>query len=197
MIYFFGDSFTKGDGCNPGFEYYNLPSELPKKKWTEIVSDKLNEPTKNFGKSGAGSQWIYNKLTYYLDVFKPNDYIFVTDSIFIRQLGIVKDRVETVGPSYQFETKEREEGNTLNLIYNIHPFESQWNAYYIKHFEKIEKYLNSRGVNTLFTHYREFMFEPDKYMNIVTETSGKIDDNHFSWKGHQQFSEYITNKINL
>lgn len=195
MIYLFGDSFTKGDGCNIGFEYYNLESNIPKKKWTDIISEELNQSTKNFGKSGAGSQWIYNKLTYYLDIFKPNDYIFVTDSIFIRQLGVVQDRIETVGPSYEFETKEREEGNTLNLIHNIHPFEAQWNAYYIKHFEKIKSYLISRNVNVIYTHYREFMFQPNKYMNIVTETNGKINDNHFSWKGHQQFADYLLNQI--
>ena len=43
MIYFFGDSFTKGDGCNVGFEYYNLPTDLPKHKWTDIISDKLTK----------------------------------------------------------------------------------------------------------------------------------------------------------
>ena len=196
MIYFFGDSFTKGDGCNVGFQYYNLPTQLPKKKWTDIISEELNQPTKNFGKSGAGSQWIYNKATYYLDIFKPNDWVFLTDSIFIRQLGVVQDRIETVGPSYEFETKEREEGNTLNLIHNIHPFEPQLNSYYIKHFEKLTTYLQSQGVNAIFTHYREFMFQPDKYMNIVTETNGGIDDNHFSWTGHKQYSEYLLERIN-
>lgn len=195
MIYFFGDSFTKGDGCNVGFEYYNLPTNLPKKKWTDIISEELNQPTKNFGKSGAGSQWIYNKATYYLDIFKPNDWVFLTDSIFIRQLGVVQDRIETVGPSYEFETKEREDGNTLNLIHNIHPFEPQWNSYYIRHFEKLTTYLKTKGVNTIFTHYREFMFQPDKYMNIVTETNGGIDDNHFSWMGHKQYSEYLLSKM--
>ena len=195
MIYFFGDSFTKGDGCNFGFEYYDRDSDLPKQKWTDIISDELNEPTKNFGKSGAGSQWIYNKLTYYLDIFKPNDYIFVTDSIFIRQLGVVHDRIETVGPSYEFETPERKNANTLNLSYNVYPFEPQWNDYYIKLFEKFGRYLKSNNIKFIFTHYREFMFQPDKYMNIVTETNGEIDDNHFSWLGHQQFAEYLINQI--
>lgn len=196
MIYFFGDSFTKGDGCNVGFEYYNLPTDLPKKKWTDIISEELNQPTKNFGKSGAGSQWIYNKLTYYLDIFKPNDWVFVTDSIFIRQLGVVQDRIETVGPSYEFETKEREMANTDNLIHNIYPFQSQWNQYYIKHFTKICEYLKSKNVNTYFTHYDEYMFKPKKYMNIVTETNNKIDDNHFSWLGHQQYAQYLIDRIN-
>ena len=195
MIYFFGDSFTKGDGCNVGFQYYNLPTQLPKKKWTDIISEELNQPTKNFGKSGAGSQWIYNKLTYYLDIFKPGDWVFVTDSIFIRQLGVVQDRIETVGPSYEFETKEREEANTMNLIHNIHPFEPQWNSYYIKLFEKFGKYIRTKDINFVFTHYREFMFQPEKYMNIVTETNGKINDNHFSWTGHKQFSEYLIKQM--
>jgi hypothetical protein len=127
MIYFFGDSFTKGDGCNDGFEYYNLPSELPKKKWTDIISEELNQPIKNFGKSGAGSQWIYNKATYYLDILQPGDWVFLTDSMYIRQLGIVNNRIETVSVEYKFESDKRKFANMDNLTYNVIPYEKEWN----------------------------------------------------------------------
>lgn len=195
MIYFFGDSFTKGDGCNDGFEYYNLPSELPKKKWTDIISEELNQPIKNFGKSGAGSQWIYNKATYYLDIFKPNDWIFLTDSMYIRQLGVVNNRIETVSVEYKFESDKRKFANMDNLTYNVIPYEKEWNEYYVKLFNKLVKYLKSKNINVVYTHYLEYMFQPEKYMNIVTETSGGIDDNHFSWLGHKQYSEYLLGKV--
>ena len=195
MIYFFGDSFTKGDGCNDGFEYYNLPSELPKKKWTDIISEELNQPIKNFGKSGAGSQWIYNKATYYLDIFKPNDWIFLTDSMYIRQLGVVNNRIETVSVEYKFESDKRKFANMDNLTYNVIPYEKEWNEYYVKLFNKLVKYLKSKNINVVYTHYLEYMFQPEKYMNIVTETNGGIDDNHFSWLGHKQYSEYLLGKV--
>ena len=195
MIYFFGDSFTKGDGCNDGFEYYNLPSELPKNKWTDIISEELNQPIKNFGKSGAGSQWIYNKATYYLDIFKPNDWIFLTDSMYIRQLGVVNNRIETVSVEYKFESDKRKFANMDNLTYNVIPYEKEWNEYYVKLFNKLVKYLKSKNINVVYTHYLEYMFQPEKYMNIVTETSGGIDDNHFSWLGHKQYSEYLLGKV--
>lgn len=196
MIYFFGDSFTKGYGCLKGDPYYDLNSDIPKKLWVELISDELQQPYKNFGKSGAGSQWIYNKATYYLDILQPDDWVFLTDSMYIRQLGVVNNRIETVSVEYDFESMDRKNANIDNLTYNVIPYEPQWNAYYIKLFEKLVKYIQSKKVNTIYTNYLEFMFQPDKYMNIVTETNGKIDDNHFSWLGHKQYSQYLLDRIN-
>ena len=66
--WFFGDSFTYGDGCRKGFEYYE---KYPNGKlWTTIVSEKLNLSEKNLGRPGNSIPMILNELITNLVNFK-------------------------------------------------------------------------------------------------------------------------------
>ena len=80
-IYFFGDSFTFGEGCREGFEYYDTIEYADKILWTTYVSDFLKLEEVNLGQRGCSSPHILSTLLEYSPEFEKGDYVIFSDSL--------------------------------------------------------------------------------------------------------------------
>jgi hypothetical protein len=70
MIWGFGDSFTYGFGCRPGWSYNSPDSSIPEyftkykkegdKIWLDWLGEWFDEEIKNISKSGASNDKIFD-----------------------------------------------------------------------------------------------------------------------------------------
>lgn len=194
--WFFGDSFTYGDGCREGFEYY---TQYPNGKlWTTIVSEKLGLSEKNLGRPGNSIPMILNELITNLSNFKSGDCVFLTDTFPTRFLESTTDksriRSSVFENNFDVNNLTRQKLSTLNFIVDcVEPFIDVWHSFYLTQYDSIRKELNLRNVNVMFWSYMNWA-GTSKFENISTATNHKIEDGHFSWKGHEQMAEWILNR---
>ena len=73
--WFFGDSFTRGDNCHRGDEYYEMTYIDGCKRWTELVSEHLNGIEKNCAWGGNSNQHILHELICNLINYKEGDWV--------------------------------------------------------------------------------------------------------------------------
>jgi hypothetical protein len=189
--WFFGDSFTAGDGCRPEDEYYELYPEKRSLMWTELVANKLNMVCINKGISGASNDKITNNLIEYLSEIKSGDFVSVSVSHPIRVDFFSKDgslMSSTTAPSEDYAIqnltpKERE--IITDYIINFRLYYSDfWEDYYIKRYENFKKFFNEVGIKMIIWDAK--VFYSKTYEDITTNTNGIIRDNHLSWIGHKQ-----------
>ena len=97
-IYFIGDSFTFGHGCNPleSHEYNTrYPASETNRLWTDIVAEKLNGHCYNFGTNGASMETMLDCLIKYMHHMDSKDIVVIST-------GLI-DRVDVFAPWFQFE----------------------------------------------------------------------------------------------
>ena len=214
--YFFGDSFTFGDGCvlseDRNFEYYN---KFPNGKiWTTIVSEFLNTKEINLGISGNSNQNIINQIIENLNNFNNGDYIFISNTRPIRivhpnfKVGKITNLTSDLflqtdnTPEYKeflkiFFKNKSDQLDVLNYIYSaMLNNESMWSDFYDNQFTHLNHFLNSLNIKTFNWHHTMWALDMRcEFETINKNTNGEIKDNHWSWNGHRSFSKYITNRI--
>lgn len=199
--YFFGDSFTFGEGCHNGFEYYDSVEYDDKRIWPTILSETLNVKEVNHAKRGASSPEILRLILEYSPIFKKGDYVIFSDSLPNRIISVNQKskKVETViadsfdefyGTDNYFENLESKE-ITLNYLNScILPYYIELEHYYSRQFEQLQKLLLKTGVNAYFWSHQMWARDMKKFQRILQHTP-HIKDGHFSWKGHREFSSTI------
>lgn len=203
-IYFFGDSFTFGEGCREGFEYYDTIRYDDKRIWTKHVSDFLKLEEVNLGQRGCSSPHILSTLLEYLPEFEKGDYVVFSDSLPNRIVSANQkiQKIETViadefdsfyGLDNFFENQESKKSLLDYLYHHVLPYPQAYSNFYSRQFEQIQKFLLKNGVNSFFWSYTMWAQHMNKYQRISSHTT--IKDGHFSWKGHKEFSEMILHCI--
>jgi len=203
-IYFFGDSFTYGEGCRKGFEYYDTIDYDDKRIWPTIVSDTLKLEEVNLAKRGSSSPQILSSLIEYSPTFKKGDVVIFSNSLPNRIIAAnnKNQKIETVITDefesfYRldnfFENLESKQVMLDYLYHHILPYTSSYERFYDRQFEQLQKLLLKNGVNSFFWSYKMWGDDMNKYERISSTTN--IKDGHFSWKGHKEFSEMILHSI--
>ena len=210
--WFFGDSFTYGHGCRPHDEYYDKYSKLREYTWTDIVSEKLNLEQVNKGISGNATPFILKQVIENLSNFNKGDFIFLSDSIPVRLVYPTKDADTLqllttdiiVWPEKNkekqhdvdrfFSTKEERRVVVEFVHQSILKHSQQWIDFYMDQFKDIQNYLLTTGVH-IYIWSHEIWYYPNLYQSITEATQGEIQDGHWSWLGHKQFSTYILNRV--
>jgi len=205
-IWFFGDSFTYGDGCLPGFEYYENYKSDDTRIWTTRVANEYNLLEKNLSERGCSTPMIINTLINNLSNIKKDDTVILSDSLPTRTLGVNSKRrkVELVTTDI-FETHhgldnffeyEIERESFLNyIINNILPYEAIWKQFYEKQILSLQTELLNRGVHFYFWSHSMWALRKDSFISISQDTNYKIEDGHFSWKGHSQMTKIVLDAI--
>jgi len=204
--WFFGDSFTYGEGCREGFEYYDKIEYDDKRIWTTIVSDKLNLKEKNLGERGCATPKIFSNVIECINEFKEGDYVIISDSLPNRILGVNEKlkKVQSITTDifeeeYHldnfFESNDSKYTMMEYLHQNIIPNETVWRIFYERQIEQLQKFLLSKNINCYYWAHELWARSTKKYNRITDHSEGKIDDGHFSWIGHREFSEHILNSI--
>ena len=208
--WFFGDSFTFGHGCKPGYEYFDNYPELRQSTWTDIVSEKLNLEQVNKGIPGNATPYILKQVIENLSNFNKGDFIFLTDTLPVRLVYPTKD-TKTIQPLTtdiivwpernnqraldRFLGTEEERRTVVEFIHqSVMKHFDQWTDYYMNQFIDIQKYLLTTGVHIYTWPYKQWV-SPSPYERITKATNGEIYDGHWSWLGHKQFSTYILNRV--
>jgi len=195
--WFFGDSFTRGEGCNKGERYYELTYKEGCKRWTEIVSEYLGCVEKNCGWGGNSNQHILHELICNINNFKENDWVIVGDTrahriVRFEEDGSVLNVINDLDVNYQ------RNGNiaSLNFIMDeIVPNEKYHLEYYQKMFASLLDFLKSKNINTLYWKHTDYWYPLHKMESITQATKGNIRDGHYSWKSHKTKANLIISKI--
>lgn len=203
-VIFFGDSYTKGHGCLPGYEYYSM--KRPHKLWIDLIAEKLNYEKVDYSDTGKSNEDIISNLISFLKGLQSNDIVIVgttspTRTHFFLDNKPLNFSGRKAGMTYSQLVKEQQ--NRLPLAYTeeLHsslssyvldvkvPFYNNWDEYYTNIYKSLETIFPK---NILIWSYQVwFNFE-----SITEDTQGKLKDSHWSWNGHYQFYNYLIPIIN-
>ena len=194
--WFFGDSFTNGDGCKPEDSYYK---KYPNGKlWTTRVSNHFEMNEKNISRGGCSNQYILNNIILNLPNIDEKDIVILSDTIPTRTLWY--DDTNEQRHSIIEESESVFHNNQDKVILNyiteqLLPHEKEWENFYLKQYESLLNELQLRNVKVLFWSYKLWYPPNNTFQTIWDDTEGDIDNGHWSWLGHKQMSEYIIGKM--
>ena len=209
-IWFFGDSFTNGDGCIPNNDasYYEDYPELRDRIWTNLVTEKLSGDEMNFGESGGSNDWILNTIIDNLHLIEDTDVVFLSDTQPSRHLiprvhdniihcfapnqesvwdWHIKNRSDTIKPKNWKSMKRTLVDYTY---YYRHNYFDLWESYYDDRFSNLQKYFDKRGIKNYRWSYK-LWYEKQINFELINDHIPTIHNYHFSWKGHKQFADHI------
>lgn len=192
--WFFGDSFTRGDNCHVGDEYYEYSYTDGCKRWSTIVSEKLSMEEKNTAYGGDSNMGILSILLDNIKDIKSGDYVILGDTRPVRVSSFNSDgnRINTINDPHYDYTR----GNSkyiLDYIYHeILPHEDAYLDHYQKMFISILDELSNRGVITLHWKHTDFWYpDHNRFNTIYKDTKGKVSDLHWSWSGHRKMADTV------
>ena len=214
-IWFFGDSFTRGDGCIPEneSEYYDNYPKLRDKLWTDIISEKYSMIQNNLGESGCSSDWIINTIVDNLYKIKKGDVVIFSDTRPSRYLipRVQDNEIHCFSPGqesiWDWHIKNRKdtskpkewEDMKKTLIDYTWYFQENYSKlceeYYLERFKNLKKYCDSIGVTNYFWSYK-LWYEKQLKIELISDIT-HIHNEHFSWKGHREFSSYLLEQLNI
>jgi len=198
-LFTFGDSFTFNK-THEEDEYSILYRKLNDFHWAEIIASKLNLELVNFGYGSLSNDRIIDSILENHHLIGENDFVIIGKTFYHRfdipnnqniNLPLYK-RFTTITPSaYDLLIQlgfSKEEGEHiiyfLNLV-NDQSFIDRTNFRYAF----IEKFLYSKKINNcIFWEVTDLW---TSFENIKTATNNKINDNHWSFKGHRDFANHL------
>jgi hypothetical protein len=207
-IYFFGDSFS--NFIPNDTEYLKtLPTKFL--HWTNQISTHLNIDTNDIidlSRSGMSTQEIFDKCLSTSNKIKKGDWVIISDSPTIRQIGYDKryKEIKTYNNETLFwrwetdGTQLRKQMNNYDnhittyidyLSYFIKPNEDTWEEYYRNQIINLLTLLKQKGINCIFWSWQLWNNE------VFTPWSKewKRADNHWGYNGNNEFSEYLKKRI--
>lgn len=191
--WFFGDSFTYGFGCRPGFQYYKYTINRVDKIWTTIVSENLNLHEKNMGISGASNPFIINTIIKNIKYINKGDYVFIGNTLPIRiLLPDASDNTISNVSNCKYKLNKNEFKVIDDYINTfVIPFEEMWENYYTNEYLNLKTIIRDKGANVLFWKHSKW----GDYEIIKDETNNKIDDLHWTWGSHRKMADWVLNNL--
>lgn len=209
-IWFFGDSFTKGDGCIPNNDspYYDEYPYNRDKIWTSIVSEHFKMEEMNMGESGASNSWILNTILDNLYLIGKGDFVVISDTRPTRfiiprvhdgeisnfspgQEGVwdyhIKHRKDAIKPTEWEDMKK----TLINFTwYFQEEYFQLWEEYYNKRFQNLLKFFEKNNIRSIFWSYK-LWYEKQLKLELIIEDNPEIKNEHWSWKGHRDFANWL------
>lgn len=203
-LFTFGDSFTfnkKHQDC----EYSILYKQSTDSHWPEIIANKFNLELINFGYGSYSNDRIIDSILENHHLIKEGDVVIIGKTFYHRfdipndtmynNLSISKKFTTITPSSYELLIKlgyTIEESNSIIYFLNIiddNCFVERTNFRY----DFIKSFLFSKKIKKCI------FWEVDEcwknFENITTATNGYINDNHWSYKGHFDFANYLINNF--
>jgi len=211
-LWTFGASFTTGDGCvetlpirDSDLKYYNEYKKVDDDIWPNILGKTIGFNVKNIGKSAASNDYILDSIIDNFDMIESNDVVIIQKT-FYQRFDIPKldgSKFKTQGGEELFIlsidlNKNKYDKNKLEIetILNYGVLFSDnilFKQRQDKRFNFIEKQLRNK-INKILI----WNDDSDLRKSIETisqHTKGKIKDYHFSFNGHNSFSELLYKKL--
>lgn len=199
-LYTFGDSFTAGDGCRPGNEYYENYKKSNELIWPALVANHYNIELVNKGHSGCSNEIIIDNLISEWDNINPEDIVIIGKTFSHRfdiEHQLIKNKLISIwGPGW-FNWEPVQDWNGLDILKNyLLLFRTDTSVFYNRHCNYLDflknQLQNTKGVNTILWDVEKNTYN---FETIAAATKRKIIDHHFSFQGHYDFSKWVINKI--
>ncbi len=205
-LHTFGDSFTFGYGCveNCHFKSYYKYKKEGDDIWPNHLSKKLGMNILNYGKNGFSNEQIFDSVLQNFDYINENDLVIIGKTVHGRLA--VPNNSEWISIMSYIDISDEWKPHVQKKFSN-EEFESLINFQY--YFLKNKLYRDRD--NDRFDFLKQILTKKIKvkncivwdgpktilnFENIKKVTNGKINDLHFSFDGHKQFSNYLENILN-
>jgi hypothetical protein len=202
-LWAFGDSFTFGHGCRPDgplSEYCSEYKTIADDVWPNHLGKMLDVEVKNFGKCGASNDFIIDCIIDQWDFIKEDDVVIIGVTYHSRFDVPLKDKktLSTIYWGFEdlllFEGEEKEQIETLVNFQYFFANDKLYKKRHLKRYNFLNKLLNEKKVTT-FIWDVEYYQHTTRFEKIATATNDKIEDYHFSFKGHYDFANMLYKKI--
>ena len=196
--WFFGDSFTRGNGCHPNDEYYKSTYTNGNMRWTSIVSDELDMIESNIAMGGDSNLGILNSVISNLKNIRKGDCVILGDTRPVRVSSFDEsgNRVNIINDPHFDYTQGNSQYVFDYIYYEIIPNEELYLKFHQEMFRDVLNELKNRDVNTYYWKHTDVWFPTNKFSTITDDTNGRIKNLHWSWSGHSQMTEFILDMIN-
>lgn len=203
-LFTFGDSFTYNNKSHED-EYCNLYRTETDFYWNEIIAEKMNLELINFGYGSFSNDRIIDSILENHELIKENDIVIIGKTFYHR--FDIPNNTKIINPSItlKFTTITASAYDLLirlgftqseseSIIYFLNLIDSD--SFYERtnfRYKFIEDFLYSKKIKKCIFWNVDDVWK--SFENISTATDGKINDNHWSFKGHRDFADYILKNI--
>jgi len=210
-LWIFGDSFDYGSEVSmEGAPYYDKYKTEGEFHYSLHLGKKLKLEVRNHAKPSFGPYHTLYYLSQQLKNIKPEDYVVVGMSDVHRLVGFRKNNFPKLHPNdpdpseheisvYAHWTKDdkRERQNFNYISPNFFDYVTDYSVncvepFYPEHLQFINVLV--KNVVESINCKKSFIYNTStwfKFESIKKATKGKINDNHWSYKGNKDFSKHI------
>ena len=202
-LWVFGDSFTAGNGCLVNEVYTKYKKSDEDIVWPEIVSLKLNTPLVNVGMGMFSNDKILDTILECCDLICEGDLVIISKTFCTRFdipskngkyfVTLSAGQINNLHMTTQhFVTYTEDELTTLQniaILTDNKLIVDRWNF----RFNFLESLIKNKGAKVLVWDVKDVF---GIYETIQDATNNKINDGHWSYKGHKDFANYILNRLN-
>ena len=200
----FGDSFTCLHKYDKDNEFYYSKYKKNEKDllWSEIVAKKLDLKLYNFGYGSYSNYRIIDSIIKNFDLIEQDDIVVISKTFYSRIDIPNKEKngpkLTTIGPSADKLLKNL--GFSDNEIFGILFYCTLTdNKHFIERIDRlydfIKKMIENKNIKKCIFWKVEDYWE--KYQTITEATKNEIIDNHWSFKGNNDFSNEILKLLNI
>jgi hypothetical protein len=205
-IWCFGDSFTAGDGCRPGEDFYEKYKKEGDKRWTEWIEEWTGVNVINKGRSGSSNDMIIDSIIDDFDSIKKNDCILIGKTLSNRfDVPYLNSNGEKVlVPVYANWVDNNHKGWDIIDSYDKDQLETIINFQYYfssdvlymerqdKRYDFLIKILKEKKINVFYWDWHKIYREHE---TIDEATNYTNLDGHWSFKGNKTFATYLVTKF--
>lgn len=191
MIYVFGDSFsedTKKETKSSYIDRYFKYKGREVKFYTELLSEKLNHPIKNFSRGGMCNDYMFLEFMKNYKDIKSNDIVIFGWSNIQRIL--IPNNGMWFSNLHGFKTLSQNTQDEIRIMRS--------DPLFVQRQLEIIDFINNCLSSDITTIHWTWSTIPHKNsLSIYTETKGEIDDSHYSEEGHLDLYQKILTQLKL
>lgn len=200
-LFTFGDSFTFNKSYTSDDEYIKLYRKEDDLFWPDILANKFNLELFNFGYGSLSNDRIIDTILENHHLINQNDVVIIGKT-FYHRFDIpynnlnkeISKQFTTITPhSHSFNLLielgfSEKESESIIYFMNLVDDECFVNRTNFR-YEFIKNFLFSKKIKKcIFWEVKDLWA---KFESIKTATNDKINDNHWSFKGHKDFANYL------
>jgi hypothetical protein len=190
-LYVLGDSFsTPFDHMGDFRENYVKWKGYTPKFWGVILAEELNLDLTTYGSIGDNED-ILDKIIDIIDTLKPDDILCIGWTSLLRFRLVKNDKWWCVFPNMIPDTKIISTQTVGEIVVN-----REHKLYKEALYNRI-KLINKALPDNLIINWSWEDRHQFPFQTIHDETTGEINDHHWSEKGNQQFAKWLVDKINV
>ena len=189
MIYVFGDSFSEDTTKETKSSYIDRYFDYKGRKvkfYTELLSEKLNHPIKNFSRGGMCNDFMFLEFMKNYKDIKSNDIvIFGWSNV---QRFLIPNNGIWFSNLYGFKNLSQETQDEIRIMRSDPLFVQ-------RQLEIIDFVNNCLNDDIITIHWTWSTVHHKDSLSICTETKGEIDDSHYSEEGHLDLYQKILSQL--